>query len=193
MPNSLYRDLWCNRRRAPILTGALSTSCATFHNSPGKRLTASIEGVGHLGGVVQRRGLDDYEATRRRTTRAHLSMGGSVPELRYHSQISDADLNAELDRLWDALTRDPSMRAELAGHGLDIPDAVVTQPRSQIISLRRDSAGLDPVTTAVVIAFAPPVAKMVGDLWTIVLLPRIKRRFGQDALTTTPEAPKRPT
>jgi hypothetical protein len=54
--------------------------------------------------------------------------------------------------------------------------------RSDALGVHRQGAGLDPASTAIVVAFAPVAARMLHDLWTKVILPRIERDKGVAAL-----------
>lgn len=105
------------------------------------------------------------------------------PEERFvlNAQFSVDDLGAKLDELWAELQRENStVRKDADGLGIDLTliDGV---RRDDAILLRREGAGLDPATTAVIVAFAPVAAKIAKDLWDHVLLPRILRAWGADA------------
>ena len=65
------------------------------------------------------------------------------------------------------------IRAELAGtHDLE---------QSHAITVSVDSSGADP-TVLLVVAFAPTANRVLKDMWSTVILPRIKRRRGDDAV-----------
>jgi len=109
-------------------------------------------------------------------------------ELRYIVKgFSVDDLSTELDRLWQELKKESKLRAQAEAAGIDLK-ALQTMGRGQAITARREGEGLDPATSAVVIAFAPVVAKIVADLWTHVLLPRIRQARGADAITPKPNS-----
>ena len=100
-----------------------------------------------------------------------------------HSQFSVDDFNGKLDALWAELLRDGTAArrdAEELGVNLALIDGV---KREDAIVLRRDGAGLDPATTAVIVAFAPVAAKITRDLWDHIFLPRILRAWGADSIT----------
>jgi hypothetical protein len=48
--------------------------------------------------------------------------------------------------------------------------------------LRVGTSGVDPISTLLIITFAPAANRVLKDLWTTVLLPRIRRRWGDDAI-----------
>jgi hypothetical protein len=50
------------------------------------------------------------------------------------------------------------------------------------IDIRVAGEGFDPTTVAVVVAFAPAANHMVMSLWDDVILPRLRRKLGDDAL-----------
>lgn len=92
--------------------------------------------------------------------------------------ISVDDLSAEIDKVWKELGTNPQLRKQAADAGIDVSALPPTVP----ITVRREGAGLDPATTAIVVAFAPVAAKIASDVWTHIILPRIKRQKGEDAL-----------
>lgn len=102
-----------------------------------------------------------------------------------HPQFCLDDLNAKLDELWGELLRDgTASRRDAKELGVDLAliDGV---KREDAIVLRREGAGLDPATTAIIVAFAPVAAKITKDLWDHVFLPRIVRAWGADSITKT--------
>jgi len=92
------------------------------------------------------------------------------------------DLDQELDSMWREL-QDPksALRREAEGQGLDL-QKVSGLSRKGAITVTQEGEGFDPVTTAIIVAFAPVAAEMVRDLWRNVLLPRLRKHKGQDAL-----------
>lgn len=97
-------------------------------------------------------------------------------EIDYKIGTLSADaLNKELDEMWGALREDGALREEAAAAGIDLAeiDALERSP----IEVRSDEAGFDPVSIVIVVAGI--VAK---DLWKEVLLPRIRARYGAEAV-----------
>jgi|SRR5882672_3761464 len=95
------------------------------------------------------------------------------------------DVDNELDQLWVELNKPGSLLAEKAlSDGIDVSQ-IKGQRRADFITVHSEGAGLDPATTAIVVAFAPVVAKILRDLWDRILLPRILRAYGGDSLTPT--------
>lgn len=79
-------------------------------------------------------------------------------EIKLETKIETRSLQTEVDAIW----------TEMNG-GSKCP-----------IEVRRSASGFD-VTTLVVV-FGPLAAKMAGDLWVHIFLPRLKQKFGVDAV-----------
>lgn len=54
--------------------------------------------------------------------------------------------------------------------------------QSHAITISVDSSGSDPSAVLLVVAFAPTANRILKDMWSTVILPRIKRRRGEDAI-----------
>ena len=110
-------------------------------------------------------------------------------EERYTSKtLSVEALEAELDTLWSDLQRSDSLvRRQAEELKIDVGELLKFQ-RRDAITVQREGAGLGAAATAILVAFAPVVAKIVKDLWVRVFLPRILRNKGEQALV-----PKRET
>lgn len=100
------------------------------------------------------------------------------------------DLVGEIDALWADL-RQPGSGARKGAERLKID--VTDLPERAPITVTQDGAGFDPATVAVIVAVAPLVlpfakltARVLEDLWTHVLLPRILQRKGEHALKPAP-------
>ena len=90
--------------------------------------------------------------------------------------ISVNELSVELDQLWNELKTDSQLRRRAEEVGIDF-DQLRPLERSQAVTVEREGAGLDPATTAVIVAFAPVIAQIVADLWEHVLLPSTTTRI----------------
>lgn len=96
-----------------------------------------------------------------------------VVTYRFGSQ-GPGDLQRIVDDLLASIPGDPELAAEIRARNVD-PDVL----GASSITVSANGAGLDPATVALVIAFvAPPVI----DIWKEVLLPRIRRRWGINAV-----------
>jgi hypothetical protein len=54
--------------------------------------------------------------------------------------------------------------------------------RPDAVTVRVDGSGTDPTVVLLVIAFAPAGNRVLKDLWATAILPRIRRRWGEDAI-----------
>jgi hypothetical protein len=108
-------------------------------------------------------------------------------ERRYSGgSISDGDLRDEISKLWRELQTDSSLRRQAEARNIDLA-ALAGLSSEEAIQVKTEGMGFDPATTALIVAFAPVAAKVVRDLWDNVLLPRIRRDKGADALLPAPQ------
>jgi hypothetical protein len=91
------------------------------------------------------------------------------------------EVQREIDRFWAELDRNDELQAELVGAGLDL-SVIPPERRPEAIQVSARGAGLDPASVALVVAFAPVANAVLVSLWEQVLLPRIRDRFGRDAI-----------
>jgi len=54
---------------------------------------------------------------------------------------------------------------------------------NDVLEIKQEGVGLDPALTAIIVSFAPVLAEIAEDIWKYVLLPKIKRKEGDDVLT----------
>jgi hypothetical protein len=102
--------------------------------------------------------------------------------IRYsYKEINQQQLESELDTLWQQL-KDDDLAAEARAEGINL-NSLVAYRRDQVITVTKEGHGLDPVTTTLIVAFSPVAARVAKDLWTKILLPRILRSKGKDALS----------
>lgn len=105
-----------------------------------------------------------------------------VKKYRLSADVSLHELEEYLDDLWNQIGVDDSTARERAScAGIRIVD-VPSGTRSDLIHLEPTQAGLDPATTAVIVAFAPVAAQMCSDLWDRVFFPMIVEKFGRSSL-----------
>lgn len=110
----------------------------------------------------------------------------TMVEHHYETRVLDeTQLQNEIEALWHDLQHDPAWRAEAEKQGIPV-ERVVGVGWREAIGVRRDAAGLDPVSTALVVSFSPVLAGIVRDVWERLLLPRLERRYGGGALTERP-------
>lgn len=105
--------------------------------------------------------------------------------------ITADDIDQKLDQVWHELsTPNSSLAKKAMAESMDLAQ-LKGRMRSEVITVHTEGAGLDPATTAIVVAFAPTVAKILRDLWCRILLPRILHDFGEDTLKEEPRQEKK--
>ncbi len=105
-----------------------------------------------------------------------------MTELAYGRGTRSADeVQREIQNFWDDLDSSDELRKELADAGVDV-DSLPQQNRENAIRVSVRGAGVEPTAVALVIAFAPVANEVLISLWKQVLLPRIRSRYGRDAI-----------
>ena len=95
--------------------------------------------------------------------------------------ISLSELSKVVDELWGKLQTDPQTQQAAREEGI-APEKLSSMVRTDVLSIRRDSSGFDPITTAVVVAFSPVAARIVTDVWEKFILPKLLQLKGDDSL-----------
>ncbi len=96
-------------------------------------------------------------------------------------QLSVAELNREVASFWSELQVSDDLKARLAAHEVGADELLRLSP-AEAISITPASAGIDPGTVALIVAFAPSVNHALKSAWDNVILPWIRRRRGLDAI-----------
>src|SRR5438552_12518786 len=110
-----------------------------------------------------------------------------MTEIWYVRGTRSADeVQREIDEFWAEFAASEQLRKEVGEAGIDPADLARLDP-STAIRTRVHGAGIGPDGVALVVAFAPIVNTAVISLWNKVILPRIRRRYGSDAIR--PERP----
>lgn len=99
----------------------------------------------------------------------------------YRGTLSAEQLQSEIDRFWHELAADSKVKAELVTTGLEL-DALTDNEKTGAITVHPGSSGADVTSAVLVVLFAPTANRVLKDLWSTILLPRIKRRWGDDAI-----------
>jgi hypothetical protein len=100
-------------------------------------------------------------------------------ELRYALHgMPLADLRTEVNRLWNQLITGSELRMHAEQAGIDV-SGIQTMSAAEAFTIKRDSSGLDPATTAVIVSLSPVAAKILLDVWQKIILPRIQKDKGQ--------------
>lgn len=100
--------------------------------------------------------------------------------------LAESELRSEIAGLWEELKTDSKLRRDAEATQVDL-QAVLGMSPDEAFSVSTEGMGLDPATIKLVVSFAPLAAKILGDLWDHVFLPRIRRDKGADSLSPPPE------
>jgi hypothetical protein len=96
-------------------------------------------------------------------------------------ELSVKSLQEEIARFWSDAAVSPELQAELADAGLRY-EASGNSEFTQQITVRAGSSGADPASVVLIISLAPTANRVLKDIWTNIILPRIRRRWGDDAI-----------
>lgn len=92
------------------------------------------------------------------------------------------DLQTDLVALWSAISEDDQLRSRALGLGADVGEILDRSP-DETYDLQPEGSGLDPVSTAIVVAFIGSASKTAMEgLWKEFVLPWIRARRGDDAI-----------
>lgn len=107
-------------------------------------------------------------------------MSGGAKLIYARGELSADQVQAEIAKFWQDLDSagDSELEARLTAAGLD-GAAFDGVDKDSAITVQPGTSGVDPIGVVVVVTLAN---RIVGDLWEKVLLPRIRRRWGDDAI-----------
>lgn len=110
-------------------------------------------------------------------------MSGAENLVYARGELSVGQIEAEVNRFWQELdtSSNPVLEAELSAAGLDRA-ALAGVDRENAITVRAGTSGVDPNTAVLLVSLAPSANLIIKDLWEKVVLPRIQRRSGADAI-----------
>jgi len=91
------------------------------------------------------------------------------------------EVQRDVDEFWAEFVEGEELRKEVENAGFDVTmlDGV---DREGAIRVSARGAGIGSETVAIVVAFAPAINAALISLWVKVLLPRIRRQYGRDAI-----------
>jgi hypothetical protein len=89
-------------------------------------------------------------------------------------------LQDEIARFWSEAKTNPDLQAKISAAGF--PSGALDEIDKSAITLRVGSSGTDPASVILIVALAPTANRALKDVWSTVLLPRIRRRWGDDAV-----------
>jgi hypothetical protein len=98
-------------------------------------------------------------------------------------ELSVDQIQSEIAQFWQILDNpgSPALEAELSAAGLDRA-ALANVNRENAIIVRAGTSGVDPTTAVLLVTLAPSANLIIKDLWKKIVLPRIQRRWGDDAI-----------
>jgi hypothetical protein len=96
-------------------------------------------------------------------------------------QLSAEQIEQEIGRFWAELDESSELQAELEAKGFESAALREIDP-TRAIHVLEGSSGVDPLSVSIIIVFAPPASNTLRDVWSAVILPRIRRRWGADAV-----------
>jgi hypothetical protein len=103
-------------------------------------------------------------------------------------ELSVDQLQAEIAKFWQALDNPDGsipdrsvLDQELNKVGLN-RTTLADVDRENAIIVQAGTSGVDPATAVLLVTLAPSTNLIIKDLWATVLLPRIRRRWGEDAI-----------
>jgi hypothetical protein len=96
-------------------------------------------------------------------------------------QLSAEQVEQEIGHFWAELDTSAELQADLAAKGIDSATLRKIRPNDPI-RVRAESTSIIPGHQTIRITFAPVANKILKDVWGAVILPRIARRWGADAI-----------
>jgi hypothetical protein len=110
-------------------------------------------------------------------------MAGTGDFVYARGELSVERVQAEIAQFWEAFDN-PGNSALEAGLGEAAIDraALADVDRACAITVRAGTSGVDPTTAVILVTLAPSANRVIRDLWATVLLPRIRKRWGEDAI-----------
>lgn len=114
-----------------------------------------------------------------------------LAQMVYHRGHLSADqIQQEVDEFFAELKTSQEFVAGITSNTLttaELRQVIGTDP----IKVKVGSSGLDPLSVSLIVMFAPAANRVAKDLWTTIMLPRIKRRWGDDAIGNEVKDPER--
>lgn len=110
-------------------------------------------------------------------------MSGAEEFLYARGELSVDQIQTEIARFWQDLDNPDSsgLKTELSAAGLDLT-SLADVDTENAITVRAGASGADPVMAVLIVALAPSANRILKDLWATAVLPRIRKRWGKDAI-----------
>jgi hypothetical protein len=98
-------------------------------------------------------------------------------------ELSVEQIQDEIAQFWQFIDNSgsPALEQQLNEAGLDRATLVGVN-RADAIIVRAGTSGVDPTSVVLLVTLAPSANLIIKDLWKKIVLPRIKRRWGEDAI-----------
>lgn len=97
--------------------------------------------------------------------------------------LSVDEIQGEIVQFWQILDSpgSPALDDQLSAAGLDRA-TLADVNRENAIIVRAGTSGVDPTTAVLLVSLAPSANRIIKDLWKKIVLPRIRERWGDDAI-----------
>ena len=123
-----------------------------------------------------------YDVRRQARGRWSLVPAPRTIELAYaRGTSSREDIQDEIDSFLGSLADNDELRREVRDADIDISELPGVDRRNAIV-VSAGASGFDPTSEALVVTIASVANATLVSLWERVLLPRIRRRYGGDAV-----------
>jgi hypothetical protein len=98
-------------------------------------------------------------------------------------ELSVEQIESEIAQFWQILDKpgSPALEADLSAAGLDRA-TLASVNRENAIIVRAGTSGVDPTTAVLLVTLAPSANLIIKDLWKKIVLPRIRKRWGENAI-----------
>ena len=93
--------------------------------------------------------------------------------------VSVLELQEEIRATWRDLSQDSIRSEDLAKAGIDVKALSAAESEAPI-KIERQGGGFD--FTPIIVSFAPAAAAIIMDVWKRLILPRIRRKWGEDSI-----------
>lgn len=91
--------------------------------------------------------------------------------------LTVAEIQAEIEIFWRDARSDAGLAAEARELGVDVTDS---SRSPDVLRVEAEGAGVDPAVALILVSLG--VRRVSADLWKYLVLPRIRRRWGDDAI-----------
>ena len=110
-------------------------------------------------------------------------MSGEEELVYARGQLSVEEIQSEIAEFWHIIDNSgsPALEADLSAADLDRA-MLASVNRKDAIVVRAGNSGADPTTALLLVTLAPSANLIIKDLWKKIVLPRIRKRWGDDAI-----------